>query len=61
MVHQTAFQVVAGDLIALYWCIVFDVPQRGKLFYLQLELFYLQLSFFAYSPLKALSRRTFPL
>ena len=47
-----------------------DPPDRTlasgeKLFYLQLELFCLQLSsnlsFFAYCPLKALIRRTFPL
>ena len=33
---------------------------RGKLFYLQLELFFSQLSFFAYSPLRPLLDMHFP-
>ena len=47
-----------------FYCSTFGAPnpeERGKLFYLQLELFCLQLSFFAYSPPKALIRSTFPL
>ena len=40
---------------------VIDNLSGGNLFYLQLELSCLQLSFFAYSPLKALIRYTFPL
>ena len=50
-VRQSAPAEVAGAQILVH---VRASSERGKLFYLQLELSYLQLSFFAYSPLRPL-------